>query len=124
MHDANRLLAAVLLGTLALAAAPRAHAGDGADAFDSSCGDCHSLTPGKNKKGPSLAALYGRKAGSVAGYNYSAAMRASGIVWTPETLRAYLAAPSKVVPNGKMKLDDPLEAGDIAAVSAFLKTGR
>lgn len=123
MTSGNRVVAGLLVSGLMFGIASPCHAGDGADAFDSSCGDCHSLVPGKNKKGPSLAGLYGRKAGSVAGYNYSAAMRASDIVWTPETLRAYLAAPSKVVPNGKMKLDDPLDAADIAAVVGFLKTG-
>ena len=115
---------------LSLAAPARAaavgRADAGSDVYDSECADCHSLRPGKNKKGPTLAAVSGRTAGTVPGYKYSDALAHSGIVWAPEKLAAYIAAPKKVVPGGKMKYDDggDLTAQDIADLLAFLKTAR
>src|SRR6185312_8004016 len=61
------------------------------------CQACHSLTPGKNLVGPSLAGVLGRKAGSLPNYNYSTAMKNANIVWNDKTLDAYLADPQKVV---------------------------
>jgi nitrite reductase (NO-forming) len=66
------------------------------------CQACHSLEPGKNMLGPSLAAIIGRKAGSEANYNYSPAMKQADITWDVKTLDAYLADPQKVVPHNKM----------------------
>jgi nitrite reductase (NO-forming) len=66
------------------------------------CQACHSLQPGKNGVGPSLASIVGRKAASVAGYNYSSAMKSSNLTWDKKTLDAYLTDPQKVVPGNKM----------------------
>jgi nitrite reductase (NO-forming) len=66
------------------------------------CQACHSLEPGKNSLGPSLAGLIGRPAGEVANYNYSPAMKASNVVWSEDTLAAYLADPQKYIPGNKM----------------------
>lgn len=66
------------------------------------CQACHSLTPGKNLVGPSLAGVLGRKAGSLPNYNYSTAMKNADIVWNEKTLDAYLADPQKIVPGNKM----------------------
>ena len=66
------------------------------------CQACHSIEPGKNMLGPSLAGVIGRKAGTEAGYNYSPAMKSADIVWNPQTLDQYLTDPAKVVPGNKM----------------------
>ncbi|MBS0248375.1 MAG: nitrite reductase, copper-containing [Proteobacteria bacterium] len=66
------------------------------------CQACHSLQPGKNGVGPSLAGILGKKAASIEGYNYSQAMKASGLTWDEKTLDAYLTDPQKVVPGNKM----------------------
>src|SRR5262249_61356838 len=66
------------------------------------CQACHSMEPGKNMLGPSLADLIGRKAGSEVGYNYSTAMKQANITWDTKTLDAYLADPPKTVPGNKM----------------------
>ncbi len=76
---------ALVAGCLLLAVAGHAlAAGDarrGADLFAEECGDCHSAVPGKNKKGPTLTGVNGRKAASVADFaGYSDSMRQSGIV--------------------------------------------
>ena len=101
-----------------------ASAGDpeaGGDAFDSYCSDCHSVSPkGTNKKGPSLYKVIGRHAGTVPGFAYSPQMKASGIVWTPDKLAAYLANPKAVVPSGIMKFKGLPKPADRANVIAYL----
>ena len=92
----------------------------GADLFDAHCAECHSVKAGKNKKGPSLFAAIGRKAGSVPDYAYSEALKQSGIVWTPDKWAAYVNAPKSVVPGGKMKFDGKLSPQDTADLLAFL----
>ena len=66
------------------------------------CVACHSLQEGKNKMGPSLHNLLDRKAGSVAGYRYSKAMKNSGVVWDEESLDKFLTKPRKFIPKTKM----------------------
>jgi cytochrome c len=116
------------LAAAALTAAAAAHAaGDarvGADLYAEQCAECHSLKAGKNKKGPTLHAGYGRKAAALPDYAYSEALRASGITWTAEPLDAYLTQPKKAVPGGKMKYDglaDPKARADLIAYLATLR---
>lgn len=66
------------------------------------CRACHSLEPGRNMVGPSLAGVFGRKAGTAPGFNFSAAMRESGVVWDEKTLDQYLADPRRFMPGNKM----------------------
>ncbi|MEX2296606.1 MAG: copper-containing nitrite reductase [Dongiaceae bacterium] len=84
------------------------------------CAGCHSFLPGENKTGPSFFGLFGSKAGSVEGYDYSDALRNSEIVWTPETLDTFLAAPFRVVPGMKMLYGGVQRATDRAHLIAFL----
>lgn len=105
--------------------APLANAADatrGAGVFDEECSECHSVTPGKNKKGPSLAGVVGRPAGSIADFNYSDAMKASGITWSADRLGAYVTAPKKTVPGGKMKYDGLASDQARADLIAYLST--
>ena len=66
------------------------------------CVACHSLQEGKNKMGPPLNNLLGRKAGSVDGYKYSKAMKNSGVIWDEESLDKFLTKPRKFIPKTKM----------------------
>ena len=66
------------------------------------CVACHSLEEGKNKIGPPLNNLLGRKAGSVDGYKYSKAMKNSGVVWDEESLDKFITKPRKFIPKTKM----------------------
>lgn len=117
-------VALTVCASVLLATSPASAMGDpkkGADVFAEECGDCHSTVPGKNKKGPSLVGVNGRKAGAVPDFSgYSDAMKQSGIVWAPEKIEAYIAQPRKVVGGGKMKYDGLSEAGARADVVAYL----
>ncbi|HMO68453.1 MAG TPA: c-type cytochrome [Novosphingobium sp.] len=66
------------------------------------CASCHSVMPGRHVFGPSLAGVSGRKAGSVEGYAYSEALRASRLTWDAATLERWLAGPQRLVPGTKM----------------------
>lgn len=80
------------------------------------CGACHEATANARPSlGPNLWNIGGRKAGSVADYDYSPAMKASGITWSADTLQAFIVDPGKTVPDNKM--DYP--GADAAAAKAI-----
>jgi cytochrome c len=88
------------------------------------CALCHTTEPGKNKIGPSLFGVVGRKSASVENYNYSEAMKKFDHTWDPETLDKYLADPRAVVPNTKMifpGIKDEKERQDVIAYLETLK---
>lgn len=70
--------------------------------FRQRCGACHQIETTRNGAGPHLQGVVGRAAGSVEGFNYSPALRDSGITWTPETLETYLANPTAMVRGTRM----------------------
>ncbi len=110
----------LLLGSAAYAAG---NPGIGADLFDQECADCHSVKPGKNKKGPSLAGIVGRKSASIAEFSgYSDALKASGLTWTADNLGSYLKAPKGLVAGGKMKYDGLADDKARADLLAYLAT--
>ena len=82
---------------LADAAPDPAH---GRELFAERCAACHALD--SNKLGPMLAGVVGRKAGSAAGYNYSAALKTAGLVWSTDNLDRWLADPRTFIPGVKM----------------------
>jgi len=89
---------------------------NGKNMFNQECAECHSVKEGKNKKGPSLWNVLGRKSASISDFNYSDNMRSSQIVWTTDQISAYMEHPKKVVPAGKMKydgLDNPKDRADL-----------
>ena len=72
----------------------------GARLYETKCFACHSLDA--NRVGPSHRGVFGRRAGSVAGYRYSTAVKQSGIVWNEESLDRWLANPGSLIPGQRM----------------------
>lgn len=66
------------------------------------CASCHSTDAGKNIYGPSLAGVTKRRAGTLPGYAYSPALKASKLQWDAKTLDRWLTSPKKTVPGTKM----------------------
>lgn len=113
-----------LIGLAALAAPIRA--GDVGDAagrglYEARCGGCHALDA--DRVGPRHAGVFGRKAGSVAGFAYSPALAQSPIVWGDDTLERWLRDPEALIPGQRMnfRVSDPAER---RAIVDFLRTAR
>jgi cytochrome c2 len=100
-------------------AAARAE-GRGEAVFKRNCSICHSLDPGKNRVGPSLAGVVDRPAGSAPNFHYSSANADSRIVWTKDKLDGYLADPQGMVPGTLMLFPGLKSADDRQAVIEFL----
>ena len=85
------------------------------------CAACHSVD--ENDLGPKHRGVFGRRAGTVADYSYSAALKASGLTWDRSTLDRWLANPSQLVPGTKMyfKIDDAQTRADVIAYLEQLK---
>lgn len=120
MKQAIHILGLVVLLTGLVAAARGQGSGAGdperGKALYARCQGCHSID--RNRIGPLHRGLFGRRAGSVDGFDYSQAMRASGIVWDEATLDAFLAAPRDYIPGTRMiyaGIKDPQERADLIA---------
>jgi cytochrome c len=86
------------------------------------CAVCHSLEPDRNMTGPSLANLWGRKAGSLPSFDrYSDALRTSGIIWDDRSLDAWLTDPDRTVPDNEMPFEGLKDERARATLLAFLK---
>ena len=123
MRKAQFISQLVLIFSLTLFGAP-ALAGDVAkgEKVFKRCKACHYADKEKNKTGPYLVDVIGRKAGSIDGYKYSKAMRESQLVWDDATLTAYLKAPKKFLKGTKMAFAGLKKEADIKNVIAYLKT--
>jgi cytochrome c2 len=118
---------ALVLGVVAPGAAgaqaPGGDAARGVSVFQDRCSACHVL--GGVGQGPDLVGVVGRKAAHLAGFNYSLALQACGLVWTTATLDRFLSGPRKLVPGGAMRatISDAGERRDLIAYLASLKAG-
>ena len=116
-----RVMVSTAVISVAAAGAGRAD-GDaerGAKRFEE-CKSCHTLdrTQTQNTLGPSLFGVFERKAGTLADYRYSPAMKRSGITWTPEAVDKFITDPQAAVPANRMPyagLTDPSARADLIA---------
>ncbi len=109
-----------IVGGTGVLAASAAWANSGEAVFKRNCAICHSLDPGKNRVGPSLAGVVGRHAGTVDDFSYSSANKTSGIVWTKAKLDEYLTDPQKMVPGTLMVFPGLKNPNDRRAIIDFL----
>lgn len=115
---------AVLCAVLAFASgmagarAPAAGAKAGAEVY-ARCLACHALS--YDRTGPRHCGLFGRRAGSVPGFAYSAAMKRSDIIWNARTLDRFLANPTKSMPGTSMGYAGVTDRAERAALIAYLK---
>lgn len=118
MTSPRRLLRALPLFAVACASAFAADesASPGRKIFESRCVSCHEGTPPSTSTlGPSLAGIFGRKAGSGNSGVHSRALVESGIVWNRSSLRSYLSDPGRAVPGTimPMRVENPKELEDL-----------
>jgi len=119
----NTAVLVLMLGAGLITVQAQAQAAGDAEAgqklFSRICGGCHQVGESARASfGPQLNNIFGRQSGSTTDYQYSDAMKSAGIVWTHETLAAYLEAPKKVVPGTRMifwGLSDPQKVEDVLA---------
>jgi cytochrome c len=121
---ASALIAGLSIAQLAATAAS-AQSGDaarGQRVFNTQCRACHTLEKdGPSPAGPNLDGVFGRKAGTAAGYEFSDAMKNSGIVWDDATMADYNRDPKGKVPGTKMVFNGVKNAGQLADLVAYLK---
>ena len=99
-----------------------------ADIYDgqakfAACRSCHTVARGADAAyGPNLWGVFGRRSGSAPGYAYSKGLTRLGVIWTPQTLDAWIANPRAIVPETKMAFAGIEDPGDRIDVVAYLKT--
>jgi cytochrome c len=117
----TRVAAGVLLAVAGLSPVlGRAADPAGEQAF-AQCAACHS-TDGSNGVGPTLKGIVGRASASVPGFAYSSAMKHAQLQWTPEQLDKYIANPQAAIPGNVMPYAGMTDAGQRAALIAYLST--
>ncbi|EKS41789.1 MULTISPECIES: c-type cytochrome [Afipia] len=119
-----RSFAAALAFAAAVSFAGTANAQDvaaGEKSFNK-CRACHQVgETAKNSVGPELNGLFGRKSGSVAGYNYSEANKNSGITWDEAVFAEYIKDPKAKIPGTKMAFAGIKKDDEIKDLTAYLK---
>ncbi|MCE8005227.1 c-type cytochrome [Billgrantia ethanolica] len=100
---AGLLLATITLWSAPLTALADGHA-EGERLFRAQCVGCHSIEPGRHLAGPSLHEVFGRPAGSIEEFDYSAAFEQAELTWDRDTLDAFLAGPATFLPGNRMVL--------------------
>ncbi len=114
----------IALATIALLSPALAQNGDASRGQQDfrACAPCHSLEPDRNMTGPSLADLWGRKAGSLPSFErYSDALKSSGIIWDDRALDGWLTDPERMVPDNEMPFEGIKDTRVRADLLAFLK---
>lgn len=121
MKTSTIFLTTALVVGMAGSVAAQDKAKQGETIFKRTCGACHTVEPGKNRIGPSLAGVVGRKAGTEQGFKYSDAMAKAGVTWSDESLNKYLSDPKAFIPGNKMAFAGLKKDDERAAVIDYLE---
>jgi cytochrome c len=113
------IVAASLAGLSSLTPAIAVDLARGAQLFQT-CSACHNVLG--TGIGPDLAGIYGRKAAMTPGFDYSEALRSSGVTWTEANLRAFITNPQEFIKGTRMTFPGYSNPADVEDVIAFLKT--
>jgi cytochrome c len=116
------MVGGLLLAVTMSSAAPAGDPAVGERVFRARCGICHSAEPGRNGTGPSLAGVFGRKAGQAPGFRYSDANRTADVIFNAATLEQYLTSPRAVIPGTTKSFAGLRNAEQRANVIAYLAT--
>lgn len=84
------------------------------------CKACHEIATDKNKVGPTLHGVIGRKAGTVPGFKYSEAMAGADVTWEATTIAEYVAKPKEFVPGNKMAFAGLKKEDEIQDLVAYI----
>ena len=119
------LLAMALATMLQLSAARAAGDAVAGKAVFSRCASCHQVGPSaRGAFGPQLNGIVGRRAAATGDFKYSPALKASGIVWTEDALRAFVKAPRRAVPGTSMRFFGLGDDQKITDLLAYLQSFR
>jgi cytochrome c len=114
-----------VLAAIALAASTAAASAQDVAAGEQSfkkCLPCHSVGAGaKNKVGPELNGIDGRKAGASEGFNYTEANKNSGITWNESVFKEYIKDPRAKIPGTKMVFAGIKNEQEVNDLWAYLK---
>lgn len=117
------ILALLVSSTLLTSPALAGDAEAGGKLFKRLCSGCHNIGPSvRSSFGPQLNGIIDRPAGSAQDYQYSTAMKSSGIVWTRDKLIQYLEDPKAVVPGTRMIFWGLSDEEKIDNLLAYLQT--
>lgn len=125
-HSYRIVISSLLLMTVsfAMAQSSATTAGSalkGKEIYDARCSACHSVDD--NRVGPMHLGVFGRKAGGIKSYRYSDALNKSKVVWSHDTLTAWLSNPEALIPGQRMgyAMDNAQDREDVVAYLATLK---
>lgn len=123
MGDVLRAAGLAFALALVMATCPSDAGGDAGrgQRFYEECIACHSLERGVHGIGPSLHGVFNRRAGELSDYRYSPALKRSGIVWTADTLDAFIADSQQFLPANRMPYAGMPNAADRADLIAYLQ---
>jgi cytochrome c len=115
---ASALACTIALAMPVVPAWAASDAANGAKLYQGKCLACHSMD--ENEVGPRHRGVFNRKAGAVTDYEYSKALKASGVVWNEKNLNQWLSGPEKFIPGQQMNISVPNEQDRLDLI-AYLK---